>query len=65
MPTAMIELPWALKYKPSALTTHFYANKQFHFRPAEPQIFVSNLASNFQASNRKFLAIFQRQIGNF
>ena len=46
---------------------HIFLYKQLHFRSAESQIFddYSNLASNSRASNQKFLATFEPQIGYF
>ena len=47
-------------------TIYTFFLKQLHFRPPEPQIFEnrSNLASNYRASNRKFLATFEPSIRN-
>ena len=47
--------------------TYFF-HKQLHFRPSQPQIFENgrNLANKQPSSlNRKFLATFEPQIGNF
>ena len=40
---------------------YFYYKQQLHFWPAKARIYKNhiNLASNYQASNRKFLAIFE------
>ena len=56
-----LELEW---YDAQHMYTLFISN---YFRPSKSQIFEnrSNLASNSPASNRKSLATFEPQIGNF